>query len=97
MYWWWRVRDGGMTLSFETIKSLPLLDFETDSKLVSKLEKSEKTNLVYKKNAGAMQENVKHDMSLIAEINHVVIPRYANKLLLTHENSDLAQLSKPKR
>ena len=96
MYWWWRIRDGGMTLSFETIKSLPLLDFETDSKLVSKLEKSEKSNLVYKKNAGVMQENVKHDMSLIAEVNQIVCPKYAKKLLLTHENSDLVQISRKK-
>jgi hypothetical protein len=35
MYWWWRVRDGGMTLSFETIKSLPLLDFEIDKKIIN--------------------------------------------------------------
>jgi hypothetical protein len=97
MYWWWRVRDGGMTLSFETIKSLPLLDFDTDSKLVAKLEKSEKSNLVYKKNAGVMQENVKHDMTLIAEVNQVVSPKYAKKLLLTHENSDLVQIPRKKQ
>lgn len=97
MYWWWRVRDGGMTLSFETIKSLPLLDFDTDSKLVAKLEKSEKSNLVYKKNAGVMQENVKHDMSLIAEVNQVVSPKYAKRLLLTHENSDLVQIPRKNR
>jgi hypothetical protein len=62
---------------------------------LKKLEKSEKTNLVYKKNAGVMQENVKHDMSLISEVNHSVAPRYAEKLILAHENSDLAQIVKP--
>ena len=97
MYWWWRVRDGGMTLSFETLKSLPLLDFETDSKLVAKLEKSEKSNRVEKKKAGVMQENVKHDMALIAEVNQVVSPKYAKKLLLTHENSDLVQIPRKKQ
>ena len=57
-YWWWRVRDGGMTLSLETLKSVPLPKFSLNSKLIDKLEKSETTNLVYKQNAGSAQENV---------------------------------------
>jgi hypothetical protein len=43
MYWWWRVRDGGMTLSLETITSLPLLEFKVDGEVIAALEKSEKT------------------------------------------------------
>jgi hypothetical protein len=94
MYWWWRVRDGGMTLSFETIKSLPLLDFKLDKKLINKLTKSESSNLVFKMNAGSLQENVKHDSSLISEINDLVAPKYSQLLMLTHENSELVQLKK---
>jgi hypothetical protein len=96
MYWWWRVRDGGMTLSFETIKSLPLLNFELDKKLINKLVKSETSNMVFKMNAGALQENVKHDSELIGEINKLVSPKYSKLLILTHENSELVQIRRNK-
>lgn len=92
MYWWWRVRDGGMTLSLETLRSLPMPDFKVDSKLVLELEKSEISNRVYKKNAGAMQENVKHDTKLVRKINDVILPSYSERLILTHENSELVQI-----
>ena len=89
MYWWWRVRDGGMTLSMETISSLPLLNFEIDKNVISALEKSEKTNKVYKQNAGAAQENVKHSTELMNRVNKIVIPEYAELLLSLHNNSEL--------
>ncbi len=91
MYWWWRVRDGGMTLSLETITSLPLLEFKVDSEIVSALEKSEKTNKVYKQNAGAAQENVKHSKDLMMRVNNLIIPDYADLLMTLHENSDLSK------
>ena len=90
MYWWWRVRDGGMTLSLETITSLPLLDFKVDSEIVEALEKSEKVNKVYKQNAGAAQENVKHPKDLMIRVNKAVIPEYADLLITLHENSELS-------
>jgi hypothetical protein len=90
MYWWWRVRDGGMTLSLETITSLPLLEFKVDSEIVAALEKSEKTNKVYKQNAGAAQENVKHPKDLMNRVNKAVIPDYADLLITLHENSELS-------
>lgn len=93
MYWWWRVRDGGMTLSLETIRSAPLPVFKTNKRIVGKLEQSEKSNLVYKMNAGALHENVKHDMKLIREVTDSILPTYAKRLVLTHENSELVQLS----
>jgi hypothetical protein len=90
MYWWWRVRDGGMTLSLETIQSLPLLQFQVEDRLVIALQKSEKTNKVYKQNAGAAQENVKHPKDLLMEVNNCVIPEFSSLLISLHENSDLA-------
>ena len=90
MYWWWRVRDGGMTLSLETINSLPLLDFEVDKVLVSALEKSEKKNKVYKQNAGSAQENVKHPKELLMAVNTCVIREFAPLLITLHENSELS-------
>ena len=96
LYWWWRVRDGGMTLSLETLTSLPLPDFKVNKKIVAELEKSEKTSKVYKQNAGAAQENVKHPKALINKLNHAVIPEYAKLLGSLHENSELTRLIKQK-
>ena len=73
----------------ETILSLPLLNFEIDKNVISALEKSEKTNKVYKQNAGAAQENVKHSTELMKRLNQVVIPEYADLLLSLHNNSEL--------
>jgi hypothetical protein len=89
MYWWWRVRDGGMTLSQETLRSLPVPQFTAKQTLVKKLEDSEIANKVYKQNAGSPQENVKHPRALIHSVNKSVIPEYADLLIGTHDNSDL--------
>jgi hypothetical protein len=48
-------------------------------------------------NAGALQENVKHDFALISEVNELVAPKYSNLLILTHENSELVQLKTRKK
>lgn len=96
LYWWWRVRDGGMTLSLETLLSLPLPEFKINKKIIADLEKSEKTSKVYKQNAGAAQENVKHPKALIDRLNHAVIPEYAKLLSSLHENSELTRLIKQK-
>lgn len=94
MYWWWRVRDGGMTLSLEAISSLPIPQFKPEKVLINLLEKSEAENIVYKKNAGAMHENVKHDMELVEKLNKLVMPAFSDRLILTHDNSELTQLNK---
>jgi hypothetical protein len=91
-YWWWRVRDGGMTLSLETLNSLPLLDFPVSKKLVAALEASELTSKVYKQNAGAPQENVKHAKSLISELNRAIVPDFADVLGGLHDNSEVTKL-----
>lgn len=93
MYWWWRVRDGGMTLSLETLTSLPFIDFKIDRKLIGKLKVSESINKVYKLNSGSQQENVKHDLKLIAKINECVAPAFADRLIRTHQNSEFDQIT----
>lgn len=88
MYWWWRVNDGGMTISEKTLLTLPVIENITiDNKLLSKIEHSEMTNRVVKRNAGKDNENVKHDLELIKEINKKLLPRFANALELLHNNS----------
>jgi hypothetical protein len=92
-YWWWRVRDGGMTLSLSTLLSTPVPKFSLNARLIEKLESSEISSKVYKKNAGASRENVKHSRELILLVTKQVIPHWAEELCLTHENSEFAQLS----
>ena len=88
MYWWWRVNDGGMTISEKTLLTLPILDtMILDEKLLHKIEQSEQTNLVVKKNAGKDNENVKHSMILIQEINKKFFPKFEGALRALHNNS----------
>jgi hypothetical protein len=95
-YWWWRVRDGGMTLSLETLLSLPLLEFKLNKQVLQELLKSEEVNKVYKQNAGALQENVKHPTKLLTKLNNIVAPNYSALLTQLHENSEVTRLiSKP--
>lgn len=91
-YWWWRVKDGGMTLALSTVLSTPVPKFRINPSLVEKLELSEISSKVYKKNAGASRENVKHSRDLISQLNRLVLPLWESKLLLTHENSEFQQL-----
>lgn len=95
MYWWWRVRDGGMTLSRETLLSLPMPEFETQRRLVERLEESEAVNRVYKQNAGEPRENVKHPTELVSALNEAICKAFADRLLLTHENSEFVHLDLP--
>jgi len=88
MYWWWRVNDGGMTISKKTLLTLPVIDeVPIDKNLLLKIEQSEKTNRVIKRNAGKDNENVKHDPALVNEINKCLFPRFASALETLHNNS----------
>ena len=82
--------DGGMTVSLKTIQTLPIPDFTVDESLISLLEASEQDNVVIKMNAGKPNENVKHPVALVAALNAVVAPDYANALMETHSNSFVA-------
>lgn len=90
MYWWWRVNDGGMTISEKTLMTLPIMkEVLVNKKLLTRIELSEKTNRVVKRNAGKDNENVKHDPKLVREITKGLFPRFANRLELVHKNSVL--------
>jgi hypothetical protein len=88
MYWWWRVNDGGMTISEKTLLSLPIPEkINIDESIVKDLEISEKENKVFKMNAGKLNGNVKHSFKLIQEINNYMFPQFANSLVRVHRNS----------
>ncbi len=87
-YWWWRINDGGMMISKKTLLSLPIPDnIPVNTLLISKIEQSELTNRVFKKNAGKNNENVKHKAGLIEEINQNLFPRFAPSFKCLHNNS----------
>lgn len=96
-YWWWRLMDGGMTLSAKTLRDLPISSrlSKMETKLiqpyVQKLEQSEEDNLVVKVNAGKDNENVKHHHHLIRELTSIVVkqPEIIEFLSQIHTNNDL--------
>ena len=90
-YWWWRVTDGGLTLSKTTLNSLPLLDFAVDDSLVELLEAEELTNVTVKINAGISNENVKHSPKLVKSLGELVLQNQAlsDELLKFSQNSFL--------
>jgi len=89
MYWWWRVNDGGMTISEKTLLELPLPSIPSGHMrdLVAALERSEKTSKVVKLNAGKSIENVKHPAELVQKLTHFLFPEHAPHLTATHANS----------
>jgi len=88
MYWWWRVNDGGMTISKKTLLGLPLPEKITiNSNIIKDLEISESKNKVFKMNAGKLNGNVKHNFKLIKKIDNLIFPQFAENLMRTHRNS----------
>lgn len=93
LYWWWRVNDGGMTLSYDTLRSVPLIGIgdrgEEAEDITRRLEESEHENIVVKENAGKSNENVKHPFSLIEDVNRLVIPGYSQEVRKFHQSTVL--------
>lgn len=93
-YWWWRVFDGGMSLSEKTLMSLPIPDSVTNmAELVSMIELSEGENLVTKLNAGMVAENIKHSDALIDALTSSLLGRDAAALRGIRNNSIVAPLT----
>jgi hypothetical protein len=88
-YWWWRVYEGGITISKSTLASVPVSIVSSPLSLVRGLEHSERENVVVKRNAGRLNENVKHPWRLLRDLNRAVAPTYVDDLLATHANSHL--------
>jgi hypothetical protein len=80
LYWWWRTSDSSMSLTKTTLLSLPWIDFNYNEEIVNKIKDSEKNNKVYKKNAGKLQENIKHPKELVVLLNSLFVPESLIKL-----------------
>jgi predicted RNA methylase len=73
LYWWHRTSDSSLSLTKKTLLSLPWINFEYDEGIINKIRESELVNKVYKKNAGELQENIKHPKGLIKELNSLFL------------------------
>jgi predicted RNA methylase len=89
-YWWWRVYEGGITVSKTILASVPVPPAEVDLALVAALESSESENLVTKLNSGRTHQNVKHPWRLLRALNTAIAPAFVDALLATHSNSCVA-------
>jgi predicted RNA methylase len=80
LYWWWRTSDSSMSLTKTTLLSLPWISFQFNEEIIENIKLSEENNKVYKKNAGKLQENIKHPKELIIKLNSLFIPESMIKL-----------------
>jgi hypothetical protein len=83
LYWWWRASDSSMSLTKGTLLSLPWINIKFNEFFINKIKDSENINKVYKKNAGKIQENVKHTRELIIELNKLILGE--NNLIKLHD------------
>jgi|694.fasta_scaffold146198_2 predicted RNA methylase len=75
LYWWWRTNDSSMSLTKGSLLTLPWIDVSVDEEIIAEIERSQIENKVYKKNAGKLQENVKHPKTLIGKLNSIFLEK----------------------
>lgn len=75
-YWWWRIYDGGITYPSGLLKDMPVpLNLLSDAdkaffkQLCLEMIEKEKEYIITKKNAGAVQENIKFPKEYRRKIN----------------------------
>lgn len=86
-YIWWRMLDGGVTLSRRVLLSTPIpTKFDLDQSLLQRIRRSEQANVVIKLNAGRVNENIKHSRSLVKALDKHVL-RESRELHLTYSSS----------
>ena len=79
-YWWWRIYDGGITYPMGLLNSMPIpINLLTNEDKIffkqttSELINIEKNNIVFKKNAGVNQENIKFPVEYRNRINNKIL------------------------
>ncbi len=79
-YWWWRIYDGGITYSVELFNNMPLPynllskeDKEFFANMTKKMMAEEDKYIIKKRNAGALQENIKFPEQYRNEINERIL------------------------
>lgn len=95
-YLWWRMLDGGILIPKKLLLDIPLPSNDYLSKEVIKycksLIKEEDSYLVYKKNAGVMQESIKFPDAFRNKLNKMMFGEvpfeliHSNKEIFSHAN-----------
>lgn len=84
-YLWWRALDGGVSLPLRVLMSLPLPPVLTEvSPLITVLRDSEANHVVTKRNAGRVNENVKHPPHVVHALNDALIPGFNDDLEMVY-------------
>jgi hypothetical protein len=93
-YLWWRIYDGGITLTRQTLLTMPVPDLTVDKmeEIVGEGLRMEKDFVVYKMNAGKNNENIKFPDTYRQKVNHLVLSSInldslAKNLFSVHSNS----------
>jgi hypothetical protein len=64
-----------MSLTKGTLLALPWIDVSVNEEIITEIKRSQTVNKVYKKNAGKLQENVKHPKTLIGKLNSIFLEK----------------------
>lgn len=91
VYLWWRMLDGGILVPKSLLLKVPLpLDDYINDNIISyckEMIKNENKYLVYKKNAGTMQESIKFPESYRNKLNDLLFDNYP--FYLIHSNKEI--------
>jgi hypothetical protein len=102
-YAWWRMTDGGITLTNKTLLSTPIFVKTKHDKIacqqfVNNISAHETDYIVAKKNAGKMNENLSFPDNLVEQMTMLAMPNASSQVIseLTafHTNSVIEQESK---
>lgn len=91
-YYYYRMCHGGITYPITLLKTMPIFG-ECTNELITKCDEiisKEKEYLVYKKNAGAIQENIKFPEQYRKDLNEILLNQLnikCDNLLDIHKNS----------
>lgn len=89
-YWWWRIVDGGMSISLNTLHSLPVVPIDNQEEVFLMIKESESSHKVLSKNAGKTQENIKHPDSIVEQVTRALFDKETTSLLMkTRLNSSM--------
>ena len=82
-YFWWRVHDGGITLTRKVLYDTPILPFRENKKellsILNFLQKNENNLIVSKTNVSDVNENFKIPSDIKIKLNNELLKEYCNQ------------------